>query len=104
MRESSEMTFLEYKKFAEYCVRTKVKIGIITVPANEAYGIYRKMIDCGINVIWNFAPTYLAETEGVHIHNENMAVSLAIMSGYLNGTDVNEKRVLRRMNYSLRLL
>lgn len=70
-------------EFAEYCVRTKVKIGIITVPASEAESVCRMMTDCGIKAIWNFAPTYLAETEGVHVHNENMAVSLAILSGHL---------------------
>lgn len=71
-------------EFAEYCARTKVKIGIITVPASKAAPVYRMMTDCGINVIWNFAPTYLTERPGVHVHNENMAVSLAILSGHLS--------------------
>lgn len=69
--------------FAEYCARTNVKIGIITAPAKVAEEVCSMMTECGIHVIWNFAPTYLAETKGVHIHNENMAVSLAIITGHL---------------------
>ncbi len=74
-------------EFAEYCVRTKVKIGIITVPESEAQGVYKMMVDCGIDAIWNFSPTYLVETDGVNVHNENMAVSLAILAGHLDDPD-----------------
>ena len=55
----------------------------ITTPAAAAEDVRKMRTECGINLIWNFAPTYLTETEGVHIHNENMAVSLAILTGYL---------------------
>lgn len=71
-------------EFAEYCMRTKVKIGIITAPADAAEDVCRLMLDCGIRVIWNFAPVYLSVPEGVHVHNENMAVSLAILAGHLS--------------------
>lgn len=70
-------------EFADYCARTKVKIGIIAVPANDAVQVCEMMTECGIKAIWNFAPTYLSEPDGVHIHNENLAISLAILSGYL---------------------
>lgn len=80
---SSGKRIYHMDEFEEYCVRNKIRIGIITVPASEAEGVRQKMTDCGIDVIWNFAPIYLAETEGMHIHNENMAVSLAILTGHL---------------------
>lgn len=67
----------------EYCVRNKIKIGIITTPAAAAQNVCNAMVDCGISVIWNFAPVYLKVPEGVHIQNENMAVSLAVMLSHL---------------------
>ena len=67
----------------EYCVRNKIKIGIITTPAVAAQKVCDVMVDCGISVIWNFAPVYLKVPEGVHIQNENMAVSLAVMLSHL---------------------
>ena len=71
-------------EFADYCARTKVKIGIITVPASEAVSVCEMMTECGINAIWNFAPMYLPEPEGVNVQNENIAVSLAILSGRMS--------------------
>ena len=71
-------------EFADYCARTKVKIGIIAVPASEAVQVCDMMTECGIKAIWNFAPMYLSEPDGVRVHNENLAISLAILSGYLS--------------------
>lgn len=71
-------------EFAEYCIRTKVKIGIITVPAKAAQFVCDLMVDCGIRAIWNFAPAHLSAPEGIHVQNEDMAVSLAVLSGHLS--------------------
>ena len=74
----------------EYCVRNKVRIGIITTPATSAQKVCDAMVDCGIKVIWNFAPIHLSVPEGVHVQNENMAVSLAVLLGHLSdGVDID---------------
>ncbi len=80
---SSGKRIYHIDELEEYCVRNKVRIGIITTPAASAQKVCDAMVDCGISVIWNFAPIYLSVPEGVHIQNENMAVSLAVMLGYL---------------------
>ena len=69
--------------FEEFCRQSNVKIGIITVPADEAQGICDLMERSGLEAIWNFAPVSLKTDGGILIHNENMAESLALLSSYL---------------------
>ena len=69
--------------FEEFCRQSNVKIGIITVPADEAQGICNLMERSGLEAIWNFAPVSLKTDGGILIHNENMAESLALLSSFL---------------------
>ena len=41
------------------------------------------MIKSGILAIWNFANVHLEVPPGILVQNENMAVSLAILSNHL---------------------
>ena len=60
-----------------------VHIGIITVPVQYAEEVYEKLVNAGVQAIWNFAPIILKEKEGVIIQTENMASSLAVLSRHL---------------------
>ena len=60
-----------------YCKRENVKIGIITVPKNAAQDICDRLVGCGVNAIWNFAPCNLSIPDNVILQNENLALSLA---------------------------
>ena len=75
---------LSMDDFADYCNRENVKLGIITVPAPYAQSVCNTMVENNISAIWNFAPTHLIVPDNVIIYNENMALSLAILSGQLN--------------------
>lgn len=70
-------------RLGELCERMKVKIGVITVPAAAAQSVCDTMIQAGVQAIWNFAPVHLTVPEGVLVQNENMAVSLAVLSQHL---------------------
>lgn len=70
-------------RLEELCARMQVKIGVITVPAAAAQSVCDTMIAAGVLAIWNFAPVHLKVPEGVLVHNENMAVSLAVLSQHL---------------------
>lgn len=70
-------------RLGELCQRMKVKIGVITVPAAAAQDVCDTMIAAGVLAIWNFAPVHLVVPEGVLVQNENMAVSLAVLSQHL---------------------
>lgn len=65
------------------CSKLGVKIGIITVPIQNAQMVCDKLVQSGILAIWNFAPAHLKVPKNILVHNENMAVSLAFLSKHL---------------------
>jgi len=65
------------------CRRVGVHIGIITVPGEHAQTVCDQLIGSGILAVWNFANVHLSVPEGVLVQNENMAVSLALLSNHL---------------------
>jgi redox-sensing transcriptional repressor len=70
-------------RLGEICKRVKIKIGIIAVPAAAAQSVCDTMIGAGVLAVWNFAPVHLTVPEGILVQNENMAVSLAVLSKHL---------------------
>ena len=67
----------------EVCRRVGVHIGIITVPGGQAQAVCDQLIDSGVLAVWNFANAHLQVPRGVLVQNENMAVSLALLSNHL---------------------
>lgn len=63
--------------------RLNIKMGIITVPAFAAQETADRMVESGILAIWNFAPTHLKLPENIAVKNEDLAASLAVLSGKL---------------------
>ena len=72
---------LDIAKLKEICAQGNIMVGIIAVPAYEAQSVCDQLIDCGIQAIWNFAPTELKVPENVLVQNENIADSLLVLSG-----------------------
>ena len=70
-------------KLMDLCERMRVRIGIITVPAENAQAIcnpaHRKRNPRNLE----FAPVHLEVPDGVLVHNENLAASLALLSKQL---------------------
>ena len=62
----------------------QIKIGIITVPAEQAQSVCDLLINNGILAIWNFAPKHLNVPDHILVQNENMAASLALLCKHLN--------------------
>jgi redox-sensing transcriptional repressor len=67
-------------KLGNLCQRLNARIGIITVPHDSAQEVCNQLVANGILAIWNFAPVHLQVDEKIVVQNENMAVSLAILS------------------------
>ncbi len=80
--ESGKQIF-SMTKFEDLCSRLQIKIGIITVPAACAQVVCDLMTKNGILAIWNFAPVHLHVSGEILVQNENMAASLAMLSGHL---------------------
>lgn len=74
---------LPMEKMASFVRRTGVKIGIITVPADQAQSVCDQMVSSGILAIWNFAFTLLNVPKGILVKNENLPSSLAVLSHQL---------------------
>ncbi|MBR3729363.1 MAG: redox-sensing transcriptional repressor Rex [Bacteroidales bacterium] len=74
---------LPMEKMGSYIKRTGVKIGIITVPADQAQVVCDQMVECGILAIWNFAFTLLNVPKGILVKNESLPSSLAVLSQQL---------------------
>lgn len=67
-----------------FCDERHIKIGIITVPAAAAQEVCDRLIEAGIEAIWNFAPAHLSVPPEILVQNENMAASLALLSKHLS--------------------
>jgi redox-sensing transcriptional repressor len=64
--------------------RMKIRIGVITTPAEVAQEVADVMVEAGIKAIWNFAPQSLEVPEGVFVKNEDLAAELAVLSHHVN--------------------
>lgn len=82
-REVGGRPILSIKRLTSLCRRMKVHIGIITVPALYAQDVCDKLIEGGIQAIWNFAPVHLKVPDNVIVKNEIIAVSLGELSRQL---------------------
>ena len=79
------------EQLESFCRGPKILMGIITTPERSAQQVCDQLIKCGIKAIWSFAPSHLDVPEGVMVHNENMATSLAILSVHLQA-QMREKK------------
>ncbi len=71
------------EKLPDLCRRLGIRMGIITVPGSSAQSVCSLLIESGVLAIWNFAGVHLDVPEGILVQNEDMAVSLAILSNHL---------------------
>ncbi len=75
---------MHMSRLDDFCKKHKIRIGIITVPSEYAQSVCNRLIDNGIQAIWNFAPTHLDVPGNILVQSENMAASLALLSKHLS--------------------
>ncbi|MBS2101073.1 redox-sensing transcriptional repressor Rex [Carboxylicivirga linearis] len=56
-----------------------VKIGILTVPVDKTQEVSDRMVESGIQGIWNFTPVNIKVKEGVTVQNTSLYAHLAVM-------------------------
>ena len=74
---------LPMQRFDTFCTEHNVRLGIITVGEGSAQAVCDQMVRSGIRAIWNFAPCTLQVPDGILLHNENLALSLAHLRNQL---------------------
>ena len=77
-----------------FCKCYDVRIGILTVPADQAQAVCDRLIACGIDAIWNFAPVHLTVPDHVLVQNENLAISLSTLRMQLMAVTSRETAAL----------
>lgn len=78
------VSVLPMEKFADLSRRMHIGIGILTVPAEAAQEVAEMMIGCGIQAIWNFAPTVLDLPDEIIVENVALYSSLGVLSRKLS--------------------
>jgi redox-sensing transcriptional repressor len=58
----------------------KIRIAIITTPAEAAQSVAEELIRSGIVAIWNFSPIRLQVPDSVYVKYEDLSAGLAILS------------------------
>lgn len=66
------------------CLERQIQIGILTTKPEPAQELCSMMLESGILAIWNFSTALLNVPENIIVHNENLAVSLAMISYQLD--------------------
>ena len=74
------VTIYDIRELDLFCRTHGILIGIITTNPSSAQSICDKMLKSGICAIWNFSTAHLEVPEKIIVHNENLAVSLAMIS------------------------
>ena len=87
---------MHMSRLEEFCKKNKIRIGIITVPAEYAQGVCDRLIASGIQAVWNFAPKHLDVPENILVQSENMAASLAVLSKHLSEQMEKEKELRQK--------
>ena len=77
--------------FSELQKKTGVNIGILTVPIDKAQSVSEKIINGGIQAIWNFTPFRIRVPESIVVQNTSIYAHLAVMFNRLNAINENEK-------------
>ena len=75
---------LPIREIGAYCKEHNVKLGIITVGQGSAQEVCDKLVESGIEAIWNFAPVTLKVPNGVLLKQENLALSLAYLNNQIS--------------------
>ena len=70
-------------RLEDLCQRMKVRIGILTVPGEHAQAVCNLLIKSGILAVSELFQRPPGRAGGILVQNENMAVSLAILSNHL---------------------
>ncbi len=81
--EISQKPVLSMDALSAFVQQRNINIGIITVPKRAAQEVCDRMIEAGLKAIWNFASVKLNVPNGVIVRYEDLAASLAMLSGEL---------------------
>jgi redox-sensing transcriptional repressor len=78
-----EFVVLDYANLAEIIQAARIKIAMITVPANRAQEVADRLVDAGVKAILNYAPISINVPEGVRVQYIDPSIHLQRMTYYM---------------------
>jgi len=69
----------------------QIRIGIITVPAQEAQTVAEQFVDAGVEGIMNFAPVIIRVPAHIRVHYGDFTSDLQSLAYYLNRKEMEEE-------------
>ena len=82
-KEINGKKILPVEKLASAVKKLGIKIAILATPGEQAQEVTDILVRAGIRAIWNFTPAHIKTPDSVAVKNEDMAVSLAVLSQQL---------------------
>lgn len=79
----ADVPVYDLDRACEIIEKEKIKIGIITVPGNQAIEIAQLMVACGIKGILNFSPSPVKVPDDVFLEEYDMITSLEKVAFYV---------------------
>ena len=63
--------------------RRKIRLAILTTPADVSQKLTDRLVSVGVKAIWNFTPARLAVPTGVLVRNEHISIGLSSIAYHL---------------------
>ena len=83
---------LDLEELETFVKENSIRIAVITVPKHAAQEVLNRLIDAGIEAVWNFAPAPLRAPKNIVLKTEDLAASLAMLAGKLYRADVDTSK------------
>lgn len=80
----NEVPIYAMDRLEEVIRERHIVIGVITVPAEFAQSVAKRLIGAGVRGIWNFAPVKLNVPDDIKLINEDLSIGLSSLSYYLS--------------------
>lgn len=72
------------EKLREEVKNNDIRVGIITVPANEAQYVAEQFVEAGVKAILNFAPIVIKVPSHIKVHHADFTTELQSLAYYLD--------------------
>lgn len=80
------------EKMCDILSQNRIKVGIITTPAEAAQSVADKLVEGGVRGILNFAPAHLQVSEKVKVKNVDLSMEVETLSYFLSKETENRTK------------
>ena len=74
---------LHVREMTAFCQQQHVRMGILTLPKEQAQQVLDDMALGGVQTVWSFVSAPLIVPQGVYLQQENMNGTLAILTQHI---------------------